>query len=67
MKCVIIHNNITSQGECSENYSFRTTKFKYLNVSKRLWRGSQNQRVLLSAYRRGKSESGSVQEVGEIQ
>jgi len=69
MKCVTIHHNniLHSEGEYSENYSFRGIKFLCFNTFNRLWRGSKNQRVLFSAHRRSKSKSRSMQEVGEIQ
>lgn len=67
MICATISYHITLRGEQGENLSIRANEFKCFSVSNRLWRRSQNQRVLFSTHRRGKSESGSVQEVGEIQ
>lgn len=67
MICDTIQPYILFQGECGENQFIQLNEFTRFSVSNRLWRGSKNQRVLFSTYRRGKSESGSVQEVGEAQ
>ncbi len=67
MICATISYHITLRGEQGENLFIRAIEFKCLSISNGLWRRSQNERILRHSFRGSKSESASVQEVGEIQ
>ena len=62
-----IPNNITFQGEYGENPFIEFGEPKCFDASNRLWRRSQDERVLFATYRGSKGKGRNVQEVGEIQ